>query len=80
VSASQVRARTVRTTPLLGGRGGLLGVAGGAECGFDAVGERVDELGELSDGVQRGVLLVVDSEGVDGLVDEGAQPRVGRDV
>jgi len=27
----------------------------------------------------RGVLLVVDSEGVDGLVDERPQPRVGRE-
>jgi hypothetical protein len=93
-------------------------VAGGAECGFDPSRERVDERGELGDGVEGavlapaghvwdglagdveaeaaehdqgrgvdddfglrpGVLLVVDSEGVDGLVDDGAQSGVGRDV
>jgi hypothetical protein len=93
----------------------ILAVSGCAECGFDAVGERVDELGELGDGLEGAVfapaghvwdrlagdvqaeaaehdqgggvdddfglgsrvVLVVDSEGVDGLVDERAQPRVG---
>jgi len=87
-----------------------------AERGFDAPGERVDELSELGDrlkgavfapagdvgdrfagdvesetaehpkrggvhdhfGLRPGVLVVVDAESMDRLVDEHAQPRVGR--
>jgi len=37
----------LRARPL-SGCDGVLGVSGGAECGFDAAGERVNELGELA--------------------------------